>query len=990
MSMPALLLSERAAQAPDAAFAQALAHHKNGEIEQAAALYMRAIQLDPHHIGALFNLAALHAALGLKQEAERGYREVLKVSPADADALSNLGNLLQPQGRIEEAEDLYRRALVIKPSHTVARVNYGNLLLGQQRYAEAEPHFRRAVVLAPHSAGAHSGLGATLWRLGQRDEARRHLSQAVALAPAEADAINGLANLLAEDGDLDRAKALYEQALGLRPDWPEVRFNLALVLERTDCRDEAKAALRRAVELKPDYARALLHLGELEAEDHEMEAAEEHLLRGASLTPPGAITEFHIGTLHHYKREYEKAVACFERSVALDPTPPEVWNNLGNANLELNRLVEAERAFEKAIELAPDFAQAYNNLGKLLRGRGDSKGAEARYRKALELKPDFAVACSNLGALLVERGEYESATSYFEKALAIQPTHALFNGIGILHQMQNDNEKSIAAFEKALELEPNNPEILNNLAISYQNLGRNVDAARTYDRVFDANPNQAEAYLNLGNMLLSLSKHDEAVTVYRKALQIRPDNRAIYPYLAHALMHQCSWSNIGSIIERLIANTECELANDLPMSATPFGLLSLPTTVDLRHRLSERVAGKIVANVAPTRAVTPMTYAPRGPKLKIGYLSPDLRNHSVALLFNGIVKNHDRSRFELHGYMTGTMDRDHMTEFFRSEFDAFNDFKDATLVDAARKINADGINVLVDLAGHTRGSWLHLCAMKPAPVSASAIGYASSLGSGLVDYLITDETLWPEPEQKYCSEKLCYLPHTSMPGSRREVANHPFTRAEMGLPETGVVFANFNGHYKFDPETFAVWMRILKRVPGSVLWIMKGSTTSRENLKREAETRGVPAERLVFADNLMGPYHMARLGLADIALDSYYHVGGATTMDALYAGVPVLVTAGTNVSNRTGRNLLEVCDMPELIAPTLREYEQIAVDLALNPDRLAALRAKLADKVRTTPLFDIELFTRNFERALEMIWENYEARNEPRHMRVPSQDVVRP
>ena len=187
--------------------------------------------------------------------------------------------------------------------------------------------------------------------------------------------------------------------------------------------------------------------------------------------------------------------------------------------------------------------------------------------------------------------------------------------------------------------------------------------------------------------------------------------------------------------------------------------------------------------------------------------------------------------------MIANYDRDELTEFFSGELDFFTDFKDATLVEAARKINDDGIHVLVDLAAHTRGSWLHLYATRPAPVQASTIGYASSLGGNLVDYLITDDTLWPEDEQKYCSEKMAYLRHTSMPGSPREMATREFSREEMGLPEDGVVFVNFNGHYKFDPETFGVWMRILKRVPGSV-WIMSGSKTSRDNLTKEAEHRG--------------------------------------------------------------------------------------------------------------------------------------------------------
>ena len=279
-----------------------------------------------------------------------------------------------------------------------------------------------------------------------------------------------------------------------------------------------------------------------------------------------------------------------------------------------------------------------------------------------------------------------------------------------MHQAQNNQDKALEAFEDALEMEPENPEVLNNLAITYQSMGENTKAAKYLNKVLDINPNQSEVYLNLGNLLLSLNNFNEAVTIYRMALTVNPDNHAIPPYLVHALMHQCNWENLQRVVEQVINNTEEEIRLDRPISATPFGLLSMPTTVSLRSRVTDQVARKVEKYVAPTRATTPITYPARakGEKLKVGFVSPDLRNHSVALLFNGIVKNLDHDKFEYHGYMIANYDRDELTEFFRGELDFFTDFKDATLVEAARKINDDGIHVLVDLAGHTRGSWLHL------------------------------------------------------------------------------------------------------------------------------------------------------------------------------------------------------------------------------------------------------------------------------------------
>jgi len=968
----------------DAAFTAGLQHHTAGDLDRAETAYRRAVAIDPRHIGALFNLAALHASRGDLDEAGRCYRHVLEIAPADADALSNYGNLLQHGGKLEAAEDCYRRALAAKPAHAMAHTNLAQLLAASNRPDEAERHFRRGMAIAPRSPAGPAGLGGLLWRQNRLDEARLAFCQAIVLDPGDADSHCGLGNVCLDLGDYERAEEEYRLAIRLRPNWADAHFNIGMLFDRSNRRKEAKDAFREALSLRPDYVKALCRLGELEAEDGEFDAAEQHLSAAAEHGQLGGESEFHYGTLHHHKKNYTKAIAHFEKALELGCRLPEVFNNLGNSHLEAGNDDQAEAAFKSAIELKPDFAHAYNNLGKLYRGQRKIDLAEQHYRKAVELRPDFPVAEGNLGALLVEKGHYSEAAALFERALEREPSFALYNGLGLMYQGLNDNARSLECYAKALELAPDNPQVLNNLAIAYQNVGRSEEAVRTYNKVFDVNPLQCEAYYNMANLLLSMTKYDEAVIVYRKCLQINPHHSGVYPYLAHALMHQCAWDNLQRVTEQVIANTERELAAGGGVSATPFGLLSLPTSVDLRARVTDRVAQKIEDSVQSTRERNPLTYAPRGKKLKIAYVSPDLRNHSVAFLFNNVLRNHDRDRFEVHGYMVANYERDDMTEFFKHEFDSFTDLKDTPLLDATRKVNGDGINIMVDLAGHTRGAWMHLFAMHPAPIQATTIGYASSLGGKLADYMITDETLWPEHEASYCSEKFVYLPHTVMPGSPKEVADHTFTREEMGLPETGVVFANFNGHYKFDPETYAVWMRILKQVPGSVLWMMQGSATSRANLIREAALRGVPEHRLVFASTIRGPYHMARLPLADICLDSFYHVGGATTVDALWRGVPVVVTAGTNVSNRTGRNLLEVVEMPELIGATMHDYERVAVDLALNPAKLAATRAKLAAKVKTSPLFDIKLFTRHLESAYEMMWENYEAGRAPQLLRVPA------
>ena len=672
---------------------------------------------------------------------------------------------------------------------------------------------------------------------------------------------------------------------------------------------------------------------------------------------------FQRGTEFHGQGAFEAAADLFRRANKLDPRHPEIWGNLGAACMEMGALDQAERAYRKALKLNPDFAIVHNNLGSLYRTRGQLRKAEQSYRRALKILPTFGDAAANLGSVLIVAAKYDEARAWLEGELAEGPHVGLYKGLGLLHEILNEGEKAVDFFNKALGLDPANVEVLNNLGISLQYLGRNDEAKAAYERALSHEPERMEVLQNLGVLMLNQDRYDEAAEAFRQALRIDPNARAVYPYLAIALTFQCSWSELPAITEKIIANTEFELAQGLQVSADPFGMLSLSTTHDLRARVTEAAAERIQDRIRPIARANQFAYAPRGPKLKIGLVSPDFRRHSAAYLFDGICEHYDRERFEFHGYMLSILGHDDMTEFFRDQLDGFRTIRTVPLEDAARQIAADGINVLVDLAGHTQGSWLDLFAMRPAPVQASAIGYGSAIGGNLVDYLISDDAMWPEHDRQYCSESIVYLPYASLPGSPRKRSARTLTRAEAGLPEAGTVFANFNGHYKFDAQAFGAWMHILGALPGSVLWVMEGSKMSRANLTAEAKIRGVAADRLVFARKIPPADHISRLGLADVALDGFNLEGGATTLDALWAGVPVLVARGETFSNRGRSKMLEVLELGELIAGSGDAYQRIAIELGTDAATLTAVKAKLAENVGSTPLFDIHLFTRHFERA---------------------------
>jgi predicted O-linked N-acetylglucosamine transferase (SPINDLY family) len=584
---------------------------------------------------------------------------------------------------------------------------------------------------------------------------------------------------------------------------------------------------------------------------------------------------------------------------------------------------------------------------------------------------------------------FDEALDHFNEALRIDPSLAsVHNSIGLVHQAFNRHDEAKACFERAIELQPGYAEALNNLAISLHGIGRYGDAIRCYQDALAADGEVAEIYFNLGSLLQGLGRYDESVGVYMKALQVRPDYNAVYSFLAHSLLQQCSWQNLDAVIAATIAQTKHEIASDQAVSASAFALQSMPVPPELRLVVARHVAKRYADGVVALGQFAHATPAkPETRKLRVGYVSPDFRFHSVAVAFKGLLEHHDRDRFELVGYSLATAGggptaQDGLTEYFRQNFDSFVDLDGVPFAEAGQRVNDDHIDILVDLAGHTRGTRLELFALRPAPIQAHYLGYSATIGADYIQYLITDRRVPPENE-RYFHEKLVFLPDTFMATTQTTIDEHEPTRAQCGLPETGLVFANFNSHYKFDPWIFAIWMRLLRKTPDSVMWFVRGTPTSRENLRKEAEKRGVAPERLIFGETVPHGEHLARHRLVDLALDNQIHGGGVTTVDALWMGVPVLTVAGEAPQSRNGATLLNALGVAELVTSSLDEYERSALGLAVNPGRLAELKAKVEANRLTQPLFDTGRLTRHLEIAYQMMWDNHVAGRPPQTMEVP-------
>jgi predicted O-linked N-acetylglucosamine transferase (SPINDLY family) len=349
----------------------------------------------------------------------------------------------------------------------------------------------------------------------------------------------------------------------------------------------------------------------------------------------------------------------------------------------------------------------------------------------------------------------------------------------------------------------------------------------------------------------------------------------------------------------------------------------------------------------------------------------------------GLFESHDRDKFEVYAFSFGTDTKDEMQIRLEAAFDKFIDVESKTDKEIAELSRQMQIDIAVDLAGFTSGSRTGIFALRAAPLQINYLGYPGTMGADYMDYLIADRQLIPEEAKAHYTERIVYLPSFQANDSKRKISDRVFTREELGLPQSGFVFCCFNNSYKITPSTFDGWMRILKQVNGSVLWLSETNPFATDNLRKEAKARGVDAQRLVFARKIpLLAEHLARHRAAGLFIDTLPYNAHTTASDALWAGLPVLTCTGEALASRVAASLLTAIDLPELVTTTQEDYEALAVELATNPEQLQAIRQKLERNRLTAPLFDTKLFTRHIEDAYTQMVERYQADLAPDHIYV--------
>ncbi len=637
----------------------------------------------------------------------------------------------------------------------------------------------------------------------------------------------------------------------------------------------------------------------------------------------------------------------------------------------------AEKLLKRALKAHPNNAGALHMLGAILAIRKDWNGAIRNFKKVIAIEPNHSHAQLSLAKAISIAMNDLDAIPYYQKATTLAPgnSEAWFSYGSALNNLNRYND-ALACYDKALHINPKNSTVWANRAITLTAMQHFDQALASHKNAIELGNSNALIWDNYATTFKLMARYDEALSAYKKALEIDPHITYTYGNWLHTKMMLCDWSDLDQAFEHLADQIEGSKNITLPFIA-----LSTPISAQIQLKCAELFVND-TARDQPNRVL--FSRESNSDRITLGYFSADFHNHATTSLMAELFEKHDKSRFKLIALSFGPDRQDEMRQRVAAAFDLFVDVGSKTDIEVAALSRSLHVDIAIDLKGFTEENRVGIFAHHAAPIQVSYLGFPGTMGAPYIDYLIADHTLIDDSTKDSFAEKIIYLPHSYQVNDRsRKISDRRHTRAEHGLPESGFIFCCFNNSYKIVPEVFDIWMRLLLKVPGSVLWLLAGNDTAVMHLKMEAEKRGVAGVRLIFAARTELPEHLARQRLADLFLDTFYYNAHTSASDALWTGLPVLTLSGETFASRVCASLLTAIGLPEMITTTREEYESLAYELA-QPDELSNIRSKLADNLSTFPLFNTSLFTKHIESAYSQIFERHLLKLPPDDIKIQS------
>ena len=783
--------------------------------------------------------------------------------------------------------------------------------------------------------------------------------------------LDGLEHL--SNNRLELAEKSFTSSLEILPDRLSTLTNLIATLIRLNKFKIVADLIENTLHLYPKDEVTLFHKSNLLAINKEYDKSIIILEEIITINPENLEANFNAGLMYLQLSDYESSIQKFNKVIYLSPNHHEAYNNKGVALLSLDRRDEAIIEFNNAIAVNEGFSEAYSNLGNALQDCDQLIDSIIYYKKAISIDPLIPEVHFNLGRALFGINDFQAALSSFNMAISIKhdyvKAHVLHGNV--LHKLK-DFSGAINSYNKATSFEPNFTEALFNHGVTLQAMNLHDKAIIYYERVITIKPDFIDAYNNCADAYFNMNLLDKAISFYEKGFELCPNYNFLYGNLIHSRMSCCNWKYFDDIYPKLLS-----LLSDGVLASTPFPILSV---ID-KPQIHKDIAQSYVNFVYPQRLdlITPLIQK-HSKKIRIGYFSADFRNHPVSYLSAELFELHNRNSFEIIAFSSSPTENNSFRDRLECAFDKFITTYDMSDIEIAKLSRELGIDIAVDLGGHTINNRFGVFSYRSAPIQISYIGYLGTTGASYIDYLVADDNIVPSDFKDKYTEKIVYLPCYQVNDSQKKPSSKIFTKSDLLIPESGFIFCSFNNAYKITPFTFSIWMRILSAVDGSFICLLADSELIANNLRAEAKARGISSDRLIFVPRIDYRDYLSRFSLFDLFLDTFPYNAGATASDALWAGLPVLTCMGESFASRVAASLLKAIDLPELITHSQQEYEAKAIELATNPVLLKATKDKLAANKLTKPLFDTKLFTKHLESAYSSIHQRHQDGLPPDHI----------
>ncbi len=676
-------------------------------------------------------------------------------------------------------------------------------------------------------------------------------------------------------------------------------------------------------------------------------------------TGPGGLVAKAVDA--HRQGQIETAAALYAEILEAWPTEVNALNNLAIIKKHQGDFQGARALLSKAFDAHSGNTVVAAAYGNLCFGLKDLTEARRAYARTLDLTPNDPAVLRSQADVLRQLGLTSESIAHYDQLLSLEPGFA--EGWAIRGGLKADLSQPADAavdFVRALELKPDFPQAWNNYSQVLRLLGRLNDALTATENALRYQPDYPLAQVNRAKALSDLSRPTESAKAWAIALKGRPHHLNGLGLMLQEKAKACDWSGYHGIVDEIRQKTREGRTVDLPwtfLSHTADPYLQLQSAkIHLEDRFPAPFEplwhGEVYAH----------------DRIRLAYVSSDFRNHAMSHLISGLFKRHDRTRFEVMGLALGPASNDAVRQKLIPTFDRFFDLKDLSDIAAAQLIRELEVDILIDLNGFTTYCRPGIFAHRPAPLQINYLGHPASMGAPFMDYIIGDRWVTPKTLEEAFSEAIIRMPHAYQVNNvERDIPEVTPTRRQLGLPDEGFVFCCFNANFKITPDVFAIWMRLLSSVPGSVLWLMQNHPEAAANLRLSAQAAGLDPARLVFAPPLPVTDHLARHRLADLFLDTFNYNAHTTASDALWAGLPIVTLPGDGFASRVAASLLDAVGLSELITDSPAEYEALALALAQDPQRLSALKSHLNRGRMSFPLFDTDLFCRGLEAAFEAI-----------------------